>query len=275
MKKTVFSLVYGLLLVCAFATEPTAHEATTLEDILPKTIVSELKQNGKIEKTVYRQEYTLDLFPRTEFGKEAALVWEASGSTEKPVFYHESLYLIDKKNPAAPGSDIQAVSELFRSLSKLEGVEYYSHTRKKYRELYKQSYVIKSATDRTRVGDPVSGSADGVSVYAFQEDSTFGKYVYRYDYRQSQNELLIKSVNVETLSLVGVKIIDPEELKLSMVITDLGDKLLMYASIQTDVISLSVIENKLKNSFSARVEALFDWFSSEYTKINAAKLAMQ
>ena len=137
------------------------------------------------------------------------------------------------------------------------------------RTLYEESYVIASPEDKTKVRDPVEGSADGLSLYAIQKDLTFGRYIYKYDYKENKNEVLTICSNYETIRFVGIPIIQPGDLIISIEIVDLGDSMVLYALVESDVASVSLIENKLKKSFAARVEALSIWFEEMYLKLNS------
>lgn len=270
-KKILFILTF----VFVFVTFAFSQQTLNINDYLSSDIVEELNKKGRIESSVYGEDsegYKLKYVPQTELGKQLENSWKNSGIEKEPVFVFEGLFLIKKENKSEPGADIKDISKLFRSISALEGVTYYSHSRKKDRELYKLSYAIKDAKTKEKIPDPIEGdNADGLSILVLQEDSTFGKFVYQYDYKQNENDILLAMKNIDPLSLIGFKIIDPEEFRLSLSVTDLGDSILMYALVQTDVMSVPMIENKIKTSLGARVEALYEWFKKEYKSINTSK----
>lgn len=265
MKKYLFVLALFASAFFAFAQQ-------SLETLLSADVVKTLRDKGSIQNVVYGEPYTPHLYPDTDLAKATATRWQTSGKTNEPTFSYEALFLLQKQNPTEAGADIEQISKIMRSISKLEGIQYYSNSRKKYREMYKLSYCIDAPDTKVKIADPIDGSADGLSIYALQEDSTFGKFVYQYNFRQTENELMVNSCNIDALSLIGIKIIKPNDFHYSILLHDAGDAIMMYALIQTDVISLSMIEEKLKVSFAARVEALKDWFYGEYRKIDENRL---
>ena len=58
----------------------------------------------------------------------------------------------------------------------------------------------------------------------------------------------------------------------SILIYDLGDYYVTYTLIKVDVISVSIIENKMKKSFAARAEAMFSWLLTVFDKIDEKNL---
>ena len=269
LKKT--SLILAFFAVCSFC----FAESKSLEQLFSTQIVEELLKNEKIERTIYMEEYTPQLFPKTPLGIEASKIWENSGKNTKPVFYHEGLYLTKKNCPTKPGQNLDKLSKVVRSISSLEGIEYYSNTRKRMRILYEESYAIDDPKTKQKIADPIEGSADGAEIYALQKDSTFGRFVYKYSYQQNQTEVLSKVSNIDPLTLLGVKIINPDELLISLLVSDLGDYYLVYTLIETDVVSMSMIENKLKRSFAARADALYGWLSKVFVEIDNENLLLK
>lgn len=259
----------AVLCVLLFDFSLLVAEKLTLEDIFSADVAEELRNEKKIEKTVYMEEYEPNLVPKTAIGKTLPSLWADSGKTSKPVFYYEALKYYEKKTPTEAGAEIDDISVILRSISSLEGMEYYSPSRKKMRTLYDESYVIASPEDKTKVPDPIEGSADGVSLYAIQKDLTFGRYVYKYDYRQNEKEVLTICSNYDAIRFLGIPIIKSEDLIITIDIVDLGDSMVLYALVESDVASVSMIENKLKKSFAARVEALSIWFEEMYSKLNS------
>ncbi|MCQ2594380.1 MAG: hypothetical protein MJ196_03870 [Treponemataceae bacterium] len=243
-------------------------ESQSLQQLLSSQTAAELLKTGKIERTIYMEDYTPQLFPKTALGVEASRIWENSGKSKKPVFYHEGLYLTKKECPTKAGANLDRLSKVVRAISSLEGIEYYSNTRKRMRILYEESYAVDGPASKNRIADPTEGSADGAEIYAVQKDSTFGRFVYKYSYQQNETEVLSKVANIDPLSLMGIKIINPDDLLISLLVSDLGDYYLVYTLIETDVISMSMIENKLKLSFAARADALYGWLSKVFVEID-------
>jgi hypothetical protein len=134
------------------------------------------------------------------------------------------------------------------------------------RTLYEKSYAVDGSETRKRIEDPVDGSADGQTVLAIQKDLTFGEYLYQYDYRETENTVAFYSKNRETLSYAIFDLIDPEALRTSLVVYDMGDYLLIYNLTRVSFTAIPGMESKIKASFTTRAEAVYKWFISEYEK---------
>ncbi len=261
MKKT-FSAAFCIALASMiYATDIQA----SLESLLPAESVTELLQQGKIQKTVYRQKGQLpSLAPDSPLYKECVNFWKGA---EAP-FFIETLYLYKKPaaRQAAVGDDIANISIILRSLSLLKGIEYFSTSRQKMRILYDESYVVDNVISRKKIPDPVQGNADNIKIIAVQKDLTFGKYAYSYAYRQTQDSVAFFSNNIDPLYYTIAKIVEPDKLHVSLVIQDFGDYLLVYGLTKANFAAIPGLDSKLNASFSTRTEALYKWFIKEYEK---------
>ncbi len=260
-KASAFFCVFFCLCAAVFSSESDAGFIEEAERLVPAGIAEELVQTGKVQRTAYRTgESEFLYYPRTQLGKETLSVW----SGDPPAFFVETLYFMKKEHPTAPGADIPLISKELRSLSTLEGIKYYSNTRKKMRTLYEESYVVDGPDSKQRSADPVAGSADGMRVYAVQKDSSLGRCVYQYDFRQTQDEVSFVMQNLDSIYYGPFKVIKPGNLRICLVVYDAGDALFAYALVQAEFPAFSWLENRLTNSFTARADAFYDWFVSGY-----------
>jgi len=261
MKKlgvAIFILVFTSGLFAADIGERLGH-------IIPVSFVKELVEKGELSNSAYRQKGVSALYlPNTQLAKEANLFWTG----EEAPFFIETLYLY--KKPAAKqgeaGKETQSISGILRSLSHLQGIEYYSTSRKKMRTLYEKSYVVESIQKKERIADPISGSADGVTLTVVQKDLTFGEYTYEYKYRQNDDSVAFFSRNIEPMNYSIIKMIDKDNLHVALVVQDLGDYLLIYGVTRVSFLALPGLEDKINASFSTRAEAIYKWFINEYEK---------
>ncbi len=236
-----------------------------LGNIVPPETVRELVSRGIVQHTVYRSPGEgLSLEPKNSLAAAAASFWDA----DPAVFFSESLYLYEKAEgkETSPGGDIGRISVILRSLSRLEGIEYFSTSRNKMRTLYASSYTVSGPGSRDRIPDQTAGSAEGKSLWALQKDLTFGEYHYRYDYRQTGDSVAFYSRNGEGLRYSLLKLVDADRLRVSLVVQDLGTHLLIYSLTRADFPALPGIEGKLNSSFTTRAEALYRWFIREYER---------
>lgn len=234
-----------------------------LEKVLSPDVAEILLRDGMLRRTVYRDdEAGLSLLPKIPLALEASQFWAG----EKAPFISETVYLYKKHDEriTPQGTETAAVSVILRSLSRLEGLEYYSNSRQKMRTLYQQSYAVVSEENRTRIPDPVEGSSDGLSVVAVQEDLTFGEYAYRYDYREKSATAAFFSTNLDSLKYGIIRVIKPENLRIALLVHDLGDYLLVYNLTRAEFLAVPGMEKKLNASFSSRADAMYGWFIDEY-----------
>lgn len=254
-KKWVSSVVF--LCVTFFVNA----QSYTIDSILGKNLANQLRKNKIVERISYKESNPKCIYcPNTVLAKESV----RKSSVKDPVLITESLFLVEKNKDSE--NDMEKVSQIIRRLSTLQGVQYYSNTKKKMRVLYEKSYVVKSSADRTRIADPVAGSANNKVLVAVQKDSTFGEYAYQYSYRQLENEVSFTSKNLDKISYLFVNLMDPGDMHVSFVVIDCGDCYVLYASIKADFAGVPGMESTLNKSFSARSKALYDWFVAQYSK---------
>lgn len=261
MKRFLFALSAILSSAILFAEDLDQ----VLSGMLPAKTVKELRAQGVIQHSVYRDsKAVLELAPDTALAAGAAAFWAG----DQPPFFCETLYLYEKPSAhqGAAGDETEEVAVILRSLSRLEGLEYFSTSRQKMRTLYASSYAVKGPDSREKIVDPAFGNADGQTIYAVQKDLTFGEYLYRYDYRETDDSVAFYSRNVDGLKYTLFKLINPERMRISLVVQDLGSHLLIYSLTRVDFLAVPGIEGKINASFTTRAEAMYRWFINEYER---------
>ena len=263
MKNSV-KVIVSFLLVFIFAVSPAI--AFSVSDILNSATVTKLNEKGKIEKTFFNKgKVQLTLTPNTPLGKKSTIYWPAQKGN--PVYIAEELYLLDKKTLGSGDKNkttIDYASKVIRSVSKMEGMQYYSHSDKKNETLYKECYCIKGPKDRTRVADDLVGNAEGKVLYCMQDDNSFGKTNYRLEYHQTAEETSACFINTTPIYMGVVKGIDTDDLRINVVITDCGDSMLVYMLVRAKMPAISLFENTMNDSFSSRLDAIYKWFVLQF-----------
>ena len=227
--------------------------------------VEELFKDGKVIYTSYSAK---EEGKKIVFNSSLLSRIEEKSSIKNPLFTLEVLYFV-KKTQKAKGRDL---SKILRSVSSLKGLKYYSPSRKKYRLLYKDSFVVekrepkKGKIEYVKIQDPLDGAMDGLSVLVSQEDLTFGKNIYKYDYFQDNYGMGLMVENVNSLYYSLFKAIDEKELNSYVIFHDIGDYLLIYASTKANFAKLYGLEKKIKNSFSSRLDALCSFLIAKYNE---------
>ena len=243
-----------------------ALSAYTVDQIVEPSVLEELKASGFVQNRFYKNgDPSLKLVPKTPLGEQTTVLWPKEA--EAPVFIMENLYLL-KKSELGDGNvskmDTDYVSKIIRSVSKMEGMQYYSYSDKKVKTLYKECYCIAGPDDRTRVPDDTEGSAEGKVMYCMQNDCSFGKTNYRLEYHQQEKETSAAFINVSPVYIGFVKAVNTDNLRISLSITDCGDSFVVYMLVQARFPALSIIENKMNDSFRGRLEAIYMWFIAQF-----------
>jgi len=200
------------------------------------------------------------LMPESIISDEVTNFWKKNYN-KNPVFVSEMLYEIPSN-----GLDIKEISKILRAFSTMEGIEYYSNSNKKNEVLYKSCYSISDPIKKTKIPDNKDENAAGLKLYMFQEDNSFGKTPYEVTYWQTETEVAMNAVNVGPLFVKFIKAVKPNNLCFTLYVKESDEKILLYILAQADFASVPLLENKIKDSFSARVEALFDWFIGQYNE---------
>ncbi|MCX7025176.1 MAG: hypothetical protein NT080_11240 [Spirochaetes bacterium] len=192
---------------------------------------------------------------------EVRLVADAL-AMEKPDVVVETLFFWRK--PFVARNELLAAYNVFRAMGTLEGVEYWSASRKKMRLFYEKSYRIAGPTDRTSVKDvPVLELPTAETIFAFQKDLTFGGNVYRYDFRTSRDSILVESTNLTGLSYGPVPIAGPGKVRTRILVVATEEGMLFWACSSASATILPGVRGRLESSFGNRAEAVFGWFSAK------------
>lgn len=233
-------------------------------------LYTELREKGFVRQTFQGgKTVSLDLVPNTEFSKKAASSWT---SNQKPNIVSENLFLVRKeelkaksKNPDNVDFSINKVSQIVRSISKMEGMQYYSAGDKKWETLYHQAYTCASIKEKKKpISDVLEGSANGLKIFAFLEDNSFGKSVYSVEYFQNETEIEFTLTNAESWSYAFIKALDPESVKISMVVIDNDDSYLVYMLLQAKHREIPLLGDRIQRSLANRIDAIYNWFTYQF-----------
>ncbi len=258
-----------LLSVLAFVSFSAVAEPRNIEDIVNPEYYGKLVKNGFVRIIHEPDDDEYVLMPETEY-KNAAEARRVVKKSNYYPFITESLYILDKKNildkSGSSKTDITVddVSVVFRAVSKMEGMKYYSLNKKKEEILYKSAYTIDNPDDRKKIPDRTDGNADGMEIYCFQHDQSFGKCVYRLEYYQNSDVLYATFNNVDSMGMGIIRAVSPGDMRINAVSVDCGDKILFYLGTDTDCVKFPGIRNTLINSLTARMDALYKWFVRQF-----------
>lgn len=238
---------------------------TVRKQILAVVLVFSAMSIFSLEKNVQQNVFfnddkvVLSLTPQTELGRDATFSWN---STVNPRLTTEKLFEINKSEL---GKDVtvEKISRIIRSISTMKGTEYYSNRHKKQETLYHDAYLIESPKNKKKIPDDKEGSADGKILYCMQDDNSFGKCYYKLTYKQRENEVSVCFDNFEPLKFGVITAAKAHNVKINFVAVDKGESLLIYLLVQSYYPRISILEEKMIDSFNARVDSIFNWFVAQ------------
>lgn len=148
------------------------------------------------------------------------------------------------------------------NLSSLQGINYWSNSRQKYRLLFEESWFIDSPEDMNRVDDPIFTVLNGeTSYFIHQKDKTFGDSESKVTYKAADDALNMTIVNETPLKITVIKAVDKKNLTIDMLIVPTDKGLLCYGLISAKTIKFKLLEERASNSFYYRIVAINNWFT--------------
>ncbi len=211
---------------------------------------------------------------RSSTGREASVAWapahplaeriERALGEEEPDVVVEALYLWRKPRSSVPEAELLAIYNVLRAVGSLQGIEYWSASRKTMRLFYEESWRVVSPEDRTRVPDEKVGAAPPAETFTvWQKDLSFGGNLNRLDYRTAADGVLLESVNLTRMYYKFVPVAAPGTLKVRVLVLNTDEGLLFWAVSSARAAVVPGVRGKLEDSFGNRAEAVFRWFSAK------------
>jgi len=208
------------------------------------------------------------LLPRAP--SAAAFVRQFAGARSAKPFRIEVVAVI----PPAAGQAYSAqdvplmlrkLALIANSIHKLEGLEYWSASRKKMRTLYEESWRIVSPDTQTRVSDPSTlselGAGPSWSFYTHQKDLTFGSTTSMSTVSMGADSMHMINANVSPVKLLFVQVVAPGALESGIYAMPCREGLLLYGV--TFVQATDVAANRVFESARNKAFAIFNWFVQE------------
>ncbi|MDR1635893.1 MAG: hypothetical protein LBR93_01015 [Treponema sp.] len=168
----------------------------------------------------------------------------------------------DGAEPSWTAAERNAVFNGVLALSSLEGVQYYSASRKTMRTFYEYSRVIEGPDSKRALPDPFYPDPPALlTLYARQKDLTFGENVYRYDYRAGEDFLAFVQENLTTMNAGIIPAVGKNKLRSVVAVIDAEDSLLVYVASLAKAAAIPGMGERIGSSFTNRVEAILKWFT--------------
>ncbi len=270
MRKSIFLCAAAIF----FAATALSAQVSNLEDVVNKKYLDELKSVGMVQVVHPKDDNALSLVPLSFYRDR--IEKETVKKDEKGVpFVAEVLYLIPKadllKNAADKNRAITTddVSVILRSISKMTGMRYHvgeKGPKDKGEVLYKKTYMIATPDSNEAIADKNTGSADGQVSYCYQHDHTYGDIKYKLEYYQKENQLYVTFLNIIPVTMLGVKMIMPSNIRINAISIDCGESILFYLSTDCNAKKINIINvrKQLEESLVARIDALYQWFLQQF-----------
>lgn len=173
----------------------------------------------------------------------------------------ELLFAFPRARPADVEAERLALYNLMRSVSTLQGIEYWSASRNSMRTLYARSFRIDNANSRNRLADPlVSVVPEKDSFLVLQEDLTFGTNVYEMSYESDRSGILMETVNLTGLWYGIIQAVGERSFHVRTLVIPCDEHVLVYIASTANASILPGVQGKIEDSFGNRARAIYAWF---------------
>ena len=268
MKQNFLLLLLPLLFLFApaafavdFETFPAARE------VLPGNMVDTLAERREEGMNrFFTDEETLSYIPNT---KLSDTIFKAVEDSNYKIAV-ETLYLIPRKEiaPSLRQEErqryLQSLYNTLRSISTLEGIDYYSASRERMRLLFAESWAIAGPEDHSRIDDPlVRDIPPQDTVYIHQKDLTFGTNRYRVEYLHKEGSFSMEIVNLNTMTYKIFPLVGEGNMSMRLLVVPVKEGVIFYGLNTVDMLDLKIFHNKMEASFTNRMIALYNWYARQ------------
>ncbi|HBK58730.1 MAG TPA: hypothetical protein DDZ37_05180 [Spirochaetaceae bacterium] len=178
----------------------------------------------------------------------------------------EALVFLPASSSATPynvAAQLDALGLIFNQFSSLQGIQYWSASRKIMRTLYTDAYRVDDPKTKHKLKDPETvGELHALlqqRAYVYQKDQTFGGVVIEVQCSMSQTTFLMMNTNATPLRLIGIPVLPVDGLRTGFLAAPSPDGVLLY--FVTSIQSPSVGRSRVFESASNKALALLHWFT--------------
>ncbi len=190
----------------------------------------------------------------------------ASGLTlDKPTVAIEGFFLF----PRPSGKLEPGLYNALNSVSSMEGLEYYSVSRKQTEPLILASWRVVSKDNRQKVSDPVFVSIPPFQkAVIFQKDNKLGEGLSEVTWKLLPGGAVAMTIrNLQTLTYGILPLVDPGNLQMFFVVVPLADKIAVYGAMEGKTVQLFGLEKSKDESFRNRMRALAGWLGQRIASL--------
>ncbi len=150
--------------------------------------------------------------------------------------------------------------DVMRAVSTMQGIQYYSNSRGRYRTLFKRSHVVAGPDDLAPLPDPVATSVpERSTLHLLQEDSTFGSNLFRAEYRFDGVSVAMRIRNVATMWWHVLPLVRAGNYRSLVLLAPTDRGLLVYAAAAIPAPDLPALRERGQVSLRNRVDAVERW----------------
>lgn len=153
---------------------------------------------------------------------------------------------------------------ILNSVQSLEGISYWSESRKKTRTLFSDYYRVVSLDDRTKQPDPSASDLRTGKTWeflAYQKDLTFGGLVVRYRIQQEGDFMVTMNENATPLKLALLPVVAAGNMKNGILIIPCAEGLLIYFA--ASIRAFDFAANRVFESTENKSLAVLRWFADQ------------
>ncbi|MEN6490680.1 MAG: DUF6675 family protein [Rectinema sp.] len=165
-------------------------------------------------------------------------------------------------NPYSAGTQLDSLGLLFNQFSSLQGIQYWSASRKIMRTFYTDVHRLDNPKDRNKIEDPTSAAELHTLLsrpaYIYQKDQTFDGTVTEVRCFMSQTSFLMTNTNATPLRLIGIPVLPVDGLRTGFLVAPSPEGVLLY--FVTSMKSPSIGRDRVFESASNKALALLHWF---------------
>lgn len=258
-------LFYGFSMCFPNPSKPISNTNTivpksaSLFQLLDKQKAELLVQTQSISKTSYTA--ALSLVPNHPLFDDLLEMI----NREAPDIVVEALFFLPRDISKSSYTVLDIYNTL-RAISRLEGLEYYSVTRGKYRVLFEYSRIISDANSLNAIADKSFAELPPgpEQLLVRQKDASFGDNIYKLSMKSGDTYVSQEFANLADIKLGFIKVAESANAKLRLNAILVQEGIVFHIVSSTKILKFPGIRGKLEASFENRAKALFSWFKANY-----------
>ncbi len=147
-----------------------------------------------------------------------------------------------------------------RSISTMEGIEYFSASRNRMRTLFRESYVVDSPEGKQQLPDPLVDHMPAYSkIYIYQHDLTFGRNINSVEYFAYDDHLIMKTRNLTPMRYFFIPMVKAGNIINYFIFIPQEKDLLIYGLSSVHSLTFFGLEKRKEASFYNRIKAISSW----------------